>query len=508
MYQMLYDLKTVFFYNNQHTPSKKLTFYEDYPAVSFIIPSYHEPFRVVKMTLDSILKTPYKGKKEIIIVDNSINVLSGDFIMLKNYIEELKTVCSTEGITIKFVHNRRTDTLKPGNLDLAEQFIEDGEFIVILDVDSTLPGREHLLEKAVTEFLLDDNLGFLQFSMKATNHHFNDLTQSIAFSQDLHRLRLTSRSNGGYKIFEGHNGMWRRSVLEKLGPWTSYYKGNIMVTEDILKSALTYAQGYYGKTLNITTGEWVPNSLNALESMWMRWTYGTSQVMCKHYKGIYGRAISLVKKFDITYHALDHFFKGFIFPTAILLQVFMPGLITNLFIAITYLLPQLVGATTIYFFSVRKLKTPLIEKIKCLYGAFFLVDTFIMSVQLKSSLNFLVGVPQGWKVTSKCIDNTSAWKHQLLNKPFHLAIICIAFTGCGASWLIHYDMSPSEFIHLVLLGFMSTNLLLCMLIFGRMGRKECNDVASATIDGTTIRSELVDVKATRLKQLCKPAVQI
>ena len=508
MYQVLYDLKTVFFYNNQHTPSEELTFCKNYPVVTFIVPSYHEPFNVAKMTLDSIVKAPYRGKREIIVVDNSCNVLSEDFTKLKDYIKEFKTIHSTRDISAKFIHNRKTDTLKPGNLDLAEQFIEEGEFVVILDVDSTLPEKEGLLEKAVAEFLLDNKLGFLQFHMKATNHHFNDLTQSIAASQDLHRLRLTSRSNGGYKIFEGHNGMWRKNVLEKVGPWTNYYKDNIMVTEDILKSALMYAQGYYGKTLDIATGEWVPNSLNALEGMWMRWTYGTSQVMFKHYKEIYGETISLVKKFDITYHALGHLFQGFILPTAILLQIFMPGLITNIFVIMTYLLPQLVSATTIYFFSVRKLKIPIIEKIKCLYGAFFLVDTFIMSVQLKSSLNFLVGVPQGWKVTSKCIDNTSVWKHQLLNKPFHLAIICIAFIGCGASWLIHYDMYPSEFIHLVLLGFMSTNLLLCMLVFGRMGRKECNDVASATIDGTTIRSELVDVKAIRPKQLCKPAVQI
>ena len=482
MYQILYDLKMMFLFNRKCSSGLFFPSYEKHPTITFIIPSYHEPFRVAKMTLDSVLKAPYKGKKEIIVVDNSRDTLSEDFTMLRNYVERLNVTRQAGNITAKFIHNHKTNTLKPGNLDLAEQFIEDGEFVVILDVDSTLPGKKNLLERAVAEFLLDGRLGFLQFSMKATNNHFNDLTRSVALSQDLHRMRLTSRSSGGYKIFEGHNGMWRKTVLKKVGAWTDYYKGNIMITEDILKSALVYDQGYHGKTLNIATGEWVPNSLQALESMWMRWTYGTSQVLFKYPRKLYSKTVSSVEKFDIAYHTLHNFSQGFIFPIAILLQLFTPGLVANSFIFLMYLLPQTIGTITICLSPTCKSNASTVEKLKYLYGGFFLIDTFIMSTQLKSSINFLLGVPQGWKVTGKGIDNSNTWKHLLLSKSFHLIMACVALLSCGYSWLIHYDMHPVAVIHLMPLGFMSTNLLSCILVFGKMGRKKDNNIESATID--------------------------
>lgn len=487
VYQILYDLKLMLYFNDDYDANIKFPDDYEYPPITFIIPSYHEPFNVAKMTIDSVVYAPYRGRKEIIVVDNSKNTTSSDFIMLKNYIGDLASENPELNITAKFIYNNRRDTLKPGNLDLAEKFIDEGEFVVILDVDSTIPVTGNLLEKAVIEFIVDAKLGFLQFSMKATNHHFNNLTQSVAASQDLHRLRLTSRSYGGYKIFEGHNGMWRKTVLDKVGAWTDYYRGNIMITEDILKSSQVYSFGFYGKSLNIKTGEWVPSSLNALESMWMRWTYGTSQVLFKYFKEIYSKQISLIEKFDVSYHVLHHFAHGFIFPMAILLELFMPGPITTVFIFAVYILPQLVGAAAIYFQSVRKLDIPFAQKLRHVYGGFFLVDTFIMSTQLRSSVNFLLGVPQGWKVTEKGIENTVKWKHLLLNKSFHILLSGIAIAVCGISWLIHYDLAPSAFIHFLLLAFMSVNLLLSVVIFGKEGRKGHNDVASAVIDNGTLR---------------------
>lgn len=499
VYQILYDLKLLFFFNENYDLDVDFPYEQKYPAITFIIPSYHEPFKVAKMTFDSVVNAPYKGRKEIIVVDNSKDIWSDDFNNLKEYVQEYNALHPLENINAKFIYNNRRDTLKPGNLDLAEKYIEEGEFVVILDVDSTFPVKGNLLEKAVTEFLLDSKLGFLQFSMKATNYHFNDLTQSVAASQDLHRLRLTSRSYGGYKIFEGHNGMWRKTVLRKVGAWTDYYKGNIMITEDILKSAQVYSNGYYGKSLTIKTGEWVPSSLNALESMWMRWTYGTSQVLFKYFREIYSRKVSLIEKFDISYHVLHHFAHGFIIPMAILLHLFMPGIATTVFTISVYILPQLVGAVTIYFRSLNKLNVSLWKKLQYTYGGYFLVDTFIMSTQLKSSINFLLGIPQGWKVTEKGIENSLAWKHLLQNKSFHLIITSISIAVCGISWFVHFDLSPSKLIHFSVLGFMAVNLVWCVLQFGKEGRRGHNNVESAVIDaeemsGDINREELIAVE--------------
>jgi len=482
-YQMVFDLKLLFFFNNSYDSGESFPANTAYPTITFIIPSYHEPFAVAKMTFDSIIKAPYKGRKDIIVVDNSRDIHSDDFITLKNYVETYGVLHPEEQVTSRFIYNTEQGKLKPGNLDLGWLHVEDSEYVVILDVDSTLPANGELLEKAVAEFMADGKLGFLQFTIRATNNHFNDLTQSVAASQDLHRLRLSSRSYGGYKIFEGHNGMWRTSVLDKIGAWTDYYKGNIMVTEDILKSALVYANGYYGKTLHIPTGEWVPCSLNALESMWMRWTYGTSQVLFKYFREIYCKYISVTEKFDITFHILNHLVNGFIFPVAILLQWFMPGMAANLFLLVGYLVPQLIGIFAIYFTSVSKLKEPLFKRIKYVYAAFFLIDTFTMFTQLKSTLNFLAGVPQGWKVTAKGVEHSTKWKELLLSKSFHIVLALIGILVCAASWIVHYGANPAQLGQFALLLFMSINVLLCIAVFGKDRHQELNNVDSAAIDG-------------------------
>jgi len=481
-YQITYDLKLLFFFNGGYDAELEFPDTHDYPAITFIIPSYQEPFQVARMTLDSVINIPYKGKKEIIVVDNSKDIHARDFLALQEYVRSLNARYLEEEITAQFIHNPVRETLKPGNLDLAEKHIRHGEYVLILDVDSTLPANGDLLEQCVAAFIADSKLGFLQFTIKATNHHFNKLSQAVAFSQDLHRLRLTCRSYGGYKIFEGHNGMWRKSVLDKVGRWTDYYKGNIMITEDILKSARVYANGYYGKSLHVITGEWVPSSLNALESMWMRWTYGTSQVLFKYFREIYSRYVSPIEKFDISYHILHHFAHGFIFPFAMLLQLFIPGAATNLFLLAVYIIPQTTGAVTIYFRSAQKIPSSIIQRIRYVYTAFFLVDTFTMSTQLKSTINFLAGVPQGWKVTAKGVEKATGWRELLVSKSFHVSMAVGVLFLCLASWGINYHFAPAALIHFALLAFMSLNLLLCIAVFGKEVQQSDNKVETAVID--------------------------
>jgi len=199
----VYDLKLLFFFKTEDDNQNAVAKGMDFPVISFVIPSYEEPFNVAKMTFDSVVNAPYSGRKEIIVVDNSKDTLSDDFINWKNYIEQFNQLHPFRNITAKFVYNNERAKLKPGNLDLAEKSIKEGKYLVILDVDSTLPDNKKLLDRAVAELEQDERLGFIQFHMKASNNHFNELTQSVAASQDLHRLRLTGRSSGGYKIFEG-----------------------------------------------------------------------------------------------------------------------------------------------------------------------------------------------------------------------------------------------------------------------------------------------------------------
>ncbi len=476
-YQVFYDLKIINSFDDSYNPHLKLNEQNKLPAVAVIIPSFEEPFQVAKMTFDSVVNTDYKGKKEIIVVDNSQHTDSENFKKWFSYINEFNTTYPDLNVTAKFIFNPTTNKLKPGNLDLAEEFITEGEFVVILDIDSTLPQNQELFNRAIAEFKEDSKLGFLQFHMKATNNHFNSLTQSIAASQDLHRLRLTSRSYGGYKIFEGHNGMWRRSVLKKTDSWTNYYKGNIMITEDILKSSQVYALGYYGKSINIETGEWVPSSLGALENMWMRWTYGTNQVLFKCFHDLFLKGTNLIEKFDAIYHVLHHFANGFILPIAFILQLFVPGPMTNLFLLITFIIPQFIGGVTIYFKSLKKSEYSFIQNLGYLYSGFFMIDTLIMSIQLRSTFNFLSGMKLGWKVTEKGIGKAHKTLDYLISKVYHfgIAAICIGISIIPYKALNYGHVS---WVDGMALSFLGINLILCLLIFRNQSRKTHNQINS------------------------------
>jgi cellulose synthase/poly-beta-1,6-N-acetylglucosamine synthase-like glycosyltransferase len=482
VYQVVYDLKLLFFFDGKYDPELDLP--KRLPAITFIIPSYQEPFGVAKMTFDSILTAPYDGRKEIIVVDNSRDTSAEDFINWKAYVENCSLMYPDSNVTATFLYNEKNAFLKPGNLDVAQRHIKEGEFVVFLDVDSTLPDTENLLERSIAEFETDGKLGFLQFRMKGTNAHFNDLTQSVSTYQDLFRLRAFSRGYGGYKIFDGHNGMWRKTVLDKIDAWTDFYRGDIIITEDLLKSAYAYAKGYYGKPLNVVTGEWVPNSLKALESMWMRWIYGSSQVVFKYFKSIYASRIPLLEKFDVSYHITLHLNGVFLFLLAFILQLSVPGPITNIFVFTMIIFPQLIGAFASYFIAKDKKRLPFMKKMRILYAGFFLIDTFVLFIQVKSVIKFILRVPQGWKVTEKGVERSMGWKSIIRGNIFHIGTSLLTIGVCAVSWITNYDMSLPSLLHHFALLYVSVNLLACILVFGKQNRNTSNDEESATICNT------------------------
>src|SRR5690606_14726012 len=206
------------------------------------------------------------------------------------------------------------------------------------------------------------------------------------------------------KVFEGHNGMLRKDVLDQIGGWTDYHNGHIMITEDIIKSVEIYDKGYYGKSLNIETGEWIPSSLKALESMWVRWNYGTSQVLFKYFRKIYSQKTTLIEKADITFHILSHIAMGLFYPVVLLFQLFFQGWATNIFVLFVFFGPQIIGALVSYFKFQKQQNVSFFNKIKYLYFGFFFIEVFIIATQLKSSFNYIFSIPQGWEVTEKGIE--------------------------------------------------------------------------------------------------------
>jgi len=256
----------------------------DYPVVGFVMASYQEPFEVAKMTFDCARDIEYPGRREIIVVDNSHAVDSEGYQAWKAYVES--HVGKDPRVRVVFAYNEKKGGLKPGNIDLAQTLLVDARYVVLLDIDSSLPVRGGLIARSVADFETDDKLGVLQFHTTSTNDHFNDLTGPIAVAQNANRLKHLLRGDGGFAMFYGHNAMWRRSLLDENGSWLEHFRGQVMVTEDLLKSVGAYLRGYTVRYVDVASGEWIPSSLDALESMWMRWGYGGFQVLFKYARRI------------------------------------------------------------------------------------------------------------------------------------------------------------------------------------------------------------------------------
>jgi cellulose synthase/poly-beta-1,6-N-acetylglucosamine synthase-like glycosyltransferase len=265
------------------------------PRISVIMPSFEEPFDVKSMTLDSVLGMGYPGELEFISVDNSRNITDPDWTRWRML---LASPDITRRADTMFLHNRYAEGLKPGNLDHALGYAT-GEYIVFVDVDSSLPADPTLLLAAVGRFEADPGLGFVQFRVVPTNSHFNRLTDGFARYQRAHHLTDMVGGLGGFVLFKGHNAIWRRSVLDVVGPWQGRLHGRLVLAEDFLKAVDAYAAGYRGEVSPIPTGEWVPNSVSAFVSMWRRWEYGTFQVLAAR-SDSYRRAtgLTVVERFE------------------------------------------------------------------------------------------------------------------------------------------------------------------------------------------------------------------
>ncbi|QUQ65517.1 glycosyltransferase [Kutzneria sp. CA-103260] len=241
------------------------------PKITFVLPSYREPFDVKTMTLDSVLAVRYPGPVEIISVDNSPDPDTADQRRWRDHV-------AARGVV--FLHNGDPAASKPGNLDLALSRAT-GEFVVFVDVDSTLPADPGWLFTALRDFAAEPGLGYVQFHVVPTNGHFNQLTEGTARYLHLHNAVEVVAGQGGFAMFKGHNAIWRRTALDAIGSWREQLDGRIILAEDFVKALHAYRLGYHGRISWLATGEWIPSSLAAFTSMWQRWIYGTIQAVAK-----------------------------------------------------------------------------------------------------------------------------------------------------------------------------------------------------------------------------------
>lgn len=462
----------------------------DAPGVAFIIASHHEPFEVAKMTFDCAYLAPYHGPREIIVVDNSLDTSSIDFIRWRQYVES--HAGKVDNIRVVFCHNRRRGGLKPGNVDLAQRLIDAAHYVVLLDVDSSLPLHGDFLARAVNEFENDDRLGVLQFHTTATNDHFNRLTGPVAVAQNAVRIEHLIRAHGGFAMFYGHNAMWRRTLLDINGRWLETYRGNVVVTEDLLKSVGAYSHGYTSRYLDVPTGEWIPSSLDALESMWMRWAYGGFQVLSKYFRPILkSKGLSAVQRIDLLTFVTSYALVPLLYPISLLWYlVFPPGRVGTLtFMMIV--VPPLISAWVVHRRYTSELNVSRSKKMNDLWAGLFLIDTFIVVVALRAVFNFIVGIKQGWRVTAKGLEGQLHWWQVPRRNAYVIGLAGIMLITLLAAWGWHTGFSMNRIVDYLPLALVAANLLLCVVLYGRQVRKPDATIEGTHIDGYNLRNTLL-----------------
>ncbi|ODN42198.1 glycosyltransferase [Piscirickettsia litoralis] len=265
------------------------------PGCSMLIATRNEPFDVCKLTFDSANALIYPDdKKEIIVVDNS-DLDHADYLLWKNYVEEHAK--NNPKTSYKFIHRNGTEGFKPKNLDIAMEHISQ-DHVLLLDADSTL--KKDTLLKVMPEFIKDNKLGYASLLIKGTNQECNFFSKICCISQNMLRYSMNLIGQTGFVIFQGHNSIWSKKTLEAIGPWLEMHKGEPMIVEDVAAAVRAYFKGFYGKSIWVESGEWVPTSLRECEAMWMRWTYGNMQITHKYIGKICRAAtMSFKEKMDI-----------------------------------------------------------------------------------------------------------------------------------------------------------------------------------------------------------------
>lgn len=439
----------------------------DKPLVSIIIPMRNEPFDVVLMTINSCLEQDYGIENiEIIVVDNS-DIDNKDYLKTKAYIEAEQK----KGININFIHRDGTDGFKARNLDIGIE-ATNGEYITLLDVDSTL--KPDSITQAVMMLEDEKDISFVQFLLEATNRKANLLTQFYFVMHHLQVNRVNNcRGNIGFNFFQGHNAIWRKSAIVQTGSQVDLHKGQSIMTEDLALSIRAQLKGHYGKFITTESGEFLPYNLLEIEKLWTRWGYGTFQATMKYFFKILGsKNITYAQKLDAVVFMSTLPVVAY-FPFSILMLLFVPfsdaaffGL-HMVFISVQMIMGGL-AATKLKLFN-----KGILSLIKNLYMAFIVTGSFMFFALTKTFFRFMLGQKQGWKPTAKSVGDEASYAKSI--KIFTVEIIYATVSILGVSYALHKAITSNQFIEAVIFsinGIFASGLLIAVLAFAKVSPKK------------------------------------
>ena len=465
------------FFNKQDYQAPTLDQLEKYPKVAIILPTYHEPFEIARMTLDSLIAMEYAGDFKIIVVDNSSDDHE-DLEAWRSYVSELNELFLGSNLSVEWIsRDPSLKGYKPLNLDVAyERYVANDwevEYVMYVDTDSTF--HVNTLTDLVNTFEGDEEAAYIQLMTVANNMDVNGLSRAVGMQQTIFRYVLGEIGNWGMPIFYGHNAIFRRAVIAQLGSFLETdSRGEYILTEDFSMTIRSYLQGSYGKTHWVLSGEGVPTSLSALKGMWERWAIGGLQVLFKYFSRVISSGkINFFEKASFLFHGMCYPSQALI-PIMVLISPLVPE------VALVVLL-LVVSTSTLSAIGFNQKFAPLIEEVQThqpplssYFLSFFSVNSYIVWVMFLSTWKFIyrLCVPKKyrekltWVVTPKGKEEQMKLSTVLRN---NAAILVFVGLFVAVSGYFLWDKNPDLMDLLVLLpgGFFSFNLLLTLLVFGR-----------------------------------------
>ena len=251
-----------------------------WPSVDVIIPSYNEPFDLVKITLAAARNIEYPEQKlNIYLLDDggtSEKLNSADEKIRANALArstELKAYCMQ--LNISYLTRDKNVNAKAGNMNNALKYIK-GDLILVLDADHA--PTVDILEKTAGSFMLDEKVFLVQ-----TPHFF---INPDPFEKNLSLFhRMPAENDMFYKAIQTGLDFWqssffcgsaavlRRKAIDEIGGFSG-----MTVTEDSETAIKLHSKGWRSHyILYPLVSGLQPETFDSFMIQRMRWAQGMVQ---------------------------------------------------------------------------------------------------------------------------------------------------------------------------------------------------------------------------------------
>lgn len=242
------------------------------PSVTIQLPVYNES-KVIKSTLTEITKLLYpKNLLKFQVLDDSTDhtssIISSEVAKLTN-----------KGFNFEIIHRENRDGYKAGALENGIKSITS-EFIAIFDADFQV--NPLFLEQIIHYFKSNERIGAVNARWDHSNLDFSLFTKAMSIGLDQHFLveKPGRKQRNAFMNFNGTGGVWRKSVIEQSGGWSSR-----TLAEDL---DLAYRAQMLGFDIlyirDATNRQEIPPTLRCWIIQQSRWSKGFSQNIIKNLK--------------------------------------------------------------------------------------------------------------------------------------------------------------------------------------------------------------------------------